>query len=234
MGNTQITCIRHISKRQSINEIIGEIQPGYNRLILTGGFFDLMDYVEEIIRQVEPADVDMITWTMELDAITRIQRSKEGGLIKKLRICIEPGYGTRRPEHATKMVEWFGAENLRCMYSHAKIVTFKTKNLNLVLRTSMNFNKNIRIEQIDLTDSSDMMEFFTEIIDEMFQDKSNILKKVKLNRFGYAAKSIEVIPRKKKDSLGLNPLYKPLFKDDYGRRNKIRRNVHASFDRGNF
>jgi hypothetical protein len=151
-------------------QIIGTIEPGDDICGVTNGQFSLVDIVDHVLSQTGPARVCIATWTMgvyDADQAYGFIRDKR---IKSMRFVIDPSMFVRRPELATVLVNGFGVEAFRAVNSHAKFATVRGDRLDVTIRSSMNLNKNDRLESFDITASRKMADFFESLVDRIFEN----------------------------------------------------------------
>jgi hypothetical protein len=66
------------------------------------------------------------------------------------------------------LLEKYGAENVRITRTHAKFIVLRNDKWNICLRTSMNLNKNERLENWEVSDSKAMADFMVGIVDAFY------------------------------------------------------------------
>lgn len=120
---------------------------------ITRGQFSMIDAVLHVLDQVGPSRVSVWTWTVasyEVECLTRLMND---GRVKSGLMVID--YGARK-KNAEIIAEWkdaVGRESVRYVVNHAKIATVESdEGLRVLLRGSMNLNRNPRFEQLDITE----------------------------------------------------------------------------------
>ena len=159
-----------VAKEGSARDAIGELQHGQDVFILTFGQFSLIDAVVAILDQVGPADVAISTWTAADAHLERSRHLLESATIRSIRWIVDYSFESRQPEYCHHMRRLFGADCIRAIRTHAKFVTVRNYEWNVVIRTSMNLNENPRLEDLEITDDREFAEFFTRIVDEVFAE----------------------------------------------------------------
>lgn len=149
-------------------QIIGPIGPGDDVCGITNGQFSLVDIVEHLLTQTGPADVTIATWTMGVYDAEQAYGFVRNKLIRSIRFVLDPSMFTRRPELAAVLVQGFGADAFRAVNSHAKFATIRGDCLAVAVRSSMNLNRNERLESFDLTACADMAGFFEKLVDQIW------------------------------------------------------------------
>lgn len=145
-------------------EIIGPIEAGDDICGITNGQFSLVDIVEHLLTQTGPADVTIATWTMGVYDAEQAYGFVRNKLIKSIRFVLDPSMFTRRPELAAVLVQGFGVDAFRAVNSHAKFATIRGDRLAVAVRSSMNLNRNDRLESFDVTACPDMTAFFEALV----------------------------------------------------------------------
>ena len=149
-------------------QIIGPIGPGDDVCGITNGQFSLVDIVEHLLTQTGPADVTIATWTMGVYDAEQAYGFVRNKLIRSIRLVLDPSMFTRRPELAAVLVQGFGADAFRAVNSHAKFATIRGDRLAVAVRSSMNLNRNERLESFDVTACPDMTAFFEALVDRIW------------------------------------------------------------------
>jgi hypothetical protein len=155
--------------------IIGPIAPGDDIAGITNGQFSLVDIIEHVLSQTGPADVAIATWTMGIYDAEQAYRFVSDKRIRSMRFIVDPSMFTRRPQLASVLVRAFGPDAFRAVNSHAKFATVRGESLAVTIRSSMNLNRNERLESFDVTACPDMTSFFGKLVDTIWRkvDENN-------------------------------------------------------------
>lgn len=158
-----------LAKAATAAEAIGKIEHNQDVYILTFGQFSLIDALVAILDQVGPAEVDISTWTAADAHLQQSIELMEAARITKFRMIVDRSFETRQPGYCYHMRKLFGPECLRAVRTHAKFMVIRAKNHKVVVRTSMNLNENPRLENIEVSESGAFCDWFTTIVDSLFQ-----------------------------------------------------------------
>jgi hypothetical protein len=172
-ANVARTLVRS-TKRESVEESIGEIRKGMDVFTFSKGQYSLGDAVAWLLEQTGPADVTLSTWTAAHVEIESAWRLMNNGAIRSLRWLVDFSFPRRQPGYCDALRERFGDDVIRLTKNHAKFVLVRNESWDLVLRTSMNLNENPRFEYLEVSESAPMAEFLAEIVGEVFQDTEEI------------------------------------------------------------
>lgn len=147
---------------------IGPITPGCEIFGVNKGQFSLVDIIAWCLDATGPADVAVSTWTAANADLGFAYRMLGDGRIKSLRFVVDFSFPTRQPEYAAALRERFGAGAIRVTKTHAKFVTIRNDQWNIVIRSSMNLNENRRLETFEVSDDVGMADFLDSLIDELW------------------------------------------------------------------
>lgn len=149
-------------------QAIGEITPGCEIFGFTKGQFSLMDLIIAILEQAGPAQVDISTWTAGDADIRHCYQFVESGKITSARWVVDRSFPTRQPEYFEALCRRFQPESVRITRTHAKFCLIRNEEWDIVLRSSMNLNKNPRFENFEISDDPELADYFASVVNEIF------------------------------------------------------------------
>lgn len=140
--------------------------------------------MEHMVDQLGPAEVRISTWTTGIYDIERTRAIQTAGRITDIRVLLDRGTFEKSPKYAGPLIEVLGVDAFRCLSVHAKVVIVSGERGAAVMRSSMNFNKNLRTEQFDIDVDDEVAEFYTGWFDALWlesarsQDNQAIIRAV--------------------------------------------------------
>jgi len=137
-------------------------------VLLTKGQFSLIDLIRAVLERTGPADLVVSTWTAAGREIEDAAALLGDGRIRSLRWLVDFSFQSRRPDLCGALREAFGDETIRVTRNHAKFVLASNDAWSVVVRTSMNLNKNPRLEYVEVCDDRDLLGFYLWVVDEVF------------------------------------------------------------------
>lgn len=152
----------------SAKAAIGEIYQGMNVLGFSKGEYSLVDLASELARQVGECDAVFCTWTAAKRDISYLYEFVNEHTFRSARWLVDRSFTTRQPEMCAHLLKTYGPENVRITRTHAKFIVLRNDDWNICLRTSMNLNKNARLENWEISDSSAMADFMVGIVDAVY------------------------------------------------------------------
>jgi len=157
-------------KRGTAAQAIGKIEKNTDTFILTFGQFSKIDTLMAILDQTGPAHVVISTWTAahaHLDVAAGLIESSD---ILSFRMIIDRSFKTRKPKFFNQMRRLFGDDSIREINAHSKFMIIKNSRWNIVVRTSMNLTGNRRLENLEISESRDFVNFFIDVVDDIFSE----------------------------------------------------------------
>lgn len=148
--------------------LIGPIAKGEDVCGLTNGQFSLIDILEHTLDCIGPAEVAISTWTMGVYDMEHAAAFYADRRITKIRWLVDPSMFGRLPALAGSLVKAFGAESFRAVNTHAKFATLANAEWAITIRSSMNLNRNERLESFDITEDRALCDHFTRLVDQVF------------------------------------------------------------------
>jgi hypothetical protein len=153
---------------QSARESIGTLAAGARITGVTKGQFSLLDLIRAVSEQTGPAALTVSTWSTGIRDTENLGALINRGAFTSVSLCLDRSFAGRQPKYVEEVIRVWGHENIRMTRSHAKFFLLRNAAWNICVRSSMNLNRNPRLEQYDLDDSLELCEFFQGIIDEIF------------------------------------------------------------------
>ncbi len=147
--------------------IADAMTPGCSLGGLTKGQFSLLDLLRAVLGRTGPADVTIAAWTTGIRDAEVAAWLLQSGAIRSLTWVLDSSFVARQPEYAAIVMERFGADAIRTAETHAKFLLITNAEWQIVVRSSMNLNRNARWEQYDLDDSPALAEHYARLVAEL-------------------------------------------------------------------
>jgi hypothetical protein len=145
--------------RDNLKETIGEIKKDMHLYCFSDGQFSLVAILGYILNKIGKSNVWIATWTIGLDSIGALRILKETGKIDTIKILLDRSYDSRNKIYSKELKKAISEQNIYTISNHAKIMVIYNENWNISLITSMNLNKNKRLEFIEIIENKDMAKF---------------------------------------------------------------------------
>ena len=149
-------------------EAIGKLSPGCEIFGLTKGQFSLQDILAAILDQTGPADVDLATFTMAELSILFLRGLIDAEKIRRIRVIIDRSFQGREPEYCATLLAAIGNDKVRTTRNHAKYLVIQNETWKIVVRSSMNFGADPKLEFFEVSDDPELCDFLTRVGDDLF------------------------------------------------------------------
>lgn len=152
---------------ESARAAVAGLEPGCRVFGLTKGQFSLIDLIKAVVEQTGPAHMVLSTWTFGVKDAENVDFLQRAGDFLSVRFLVDRSFASRQPAYCARVTELFGAEAIRASRTHAKFAVLHNDRWAIVVRSSMNLNRNPRFEQFDLDDDRALADFLLAHVEEM-------------------------------------------------------------------
>lgn len=157
------------SQTRFASDALGAIDSATNIFVLTDGSFSLIDVIDHCLTSTGPgARVTVATWAAAWSDLVRLGQFRTDHSLTGLRVLIDPGFFVHRDAEHLRALEALGSDNVRSCALHAKFVSIESPSLSLAIRTSMNLNRNKRLESLEITACPRFADFLARLADPIF------------------------------------------------------------------
>ena len=134
---------------------------------MTGGNFSLIELILAIVDRIGPCDVIATTWSMGLREIEVVGKLRAERRFRSFRVLTDRNLKAFKEDNANSLISLIGAENLYVSQVHAKVALLRNERWNVAVRSSMNWNRNPRIENVDLDDDATLCAAYWDACEDM-------------------------------------------------------------------
>lgn len=158
-----------VLNKKSLDEIVSEFRMGIEVHFVSDGAFSIHHLLAYLLKITGTAQVHIVTWTItELPARSLVML-KQDGLINHLSCIIDDRVKTRTPKSFQLLDE--NCEKLVQKKCHAKGFLIRNENWSIVVKSSMNFTKNPRIEDGSIFFTQELYDFQKSWIENILNDE---------------------------------------------------------------
>jgi hypothetical protein len=159
---------RHaVESFKSPAEDIGPIEAGMSRFLISRGQWSMIDAVLHCLDYVKPAHMSVWTWHVAVSNIEVIEPLLCSDRLLSATLILDRSGDTRNNATGPMWRERFGNESIRICRNHAKIVRLWNDEFRLLLRGSLNMNRNPRFEQLDVTEGGEDFDLVAQVESEL-------------------------------------------------------------------
>ena len=139
---------------------------------ITNRAFNAIEIIEKVAQGEVIEEMCVAVYSINEKAGSKIMALHRAGRIKKASFIfstIRRGGKGNSLESTYKTLQNYGAFNICYLYSHAKVVTIKTKSSDYTLEMSCNLAHNSRIENIVIFNSAQLLDFHSSWIKSLME-----------------------------------------------------------------
>lgn len=132
------------------------------------GTFSLIDLIDAAIDYTGPADCVIATWTAAKAEMEHVSKWVDRNRLLGAQWIVDRSFLSRQPELCAHLRKTFGDDSIRVARCHAKFVLLGNDKWTVTLLTSMNLNKNARIENYFISDCPVLHREYSALVERMF------------------------------------------------------------------
>ena len=166
--------IRRELAATKVADAVGPVYPGMEVFGLTMGLWSMLDLVEYLVAATGPAHFYAATWTIGANDVGFLGTLLRNRGILSARFVVDYSFLRRDPAYCDALRAAFGDEAIRVTKNHSKVSLLRNDRWNLVVRGSMNFNENYRLENFEVSDDAALAEWVQSIFDELFAKQTAV------------------------------------------------------------
>ncbi len=156
-----------MSSKIDVMDIVGDLKKGMRRFGFTAGQFSMSDLIQHILNQTGPANLYISTWAASSEGLKKTFEFLNNGKLRNIRFMIDSGAKQYRDNQFGALLDKFG-DCIRTTRIHAKFFVIRNEKWDIVVRTSANLNRNLRLENFEIDENKDFADFFQRFFDEAF------------------------------------------------------------------
>lgn len=157
------------TRRGTARDVVAGLAQGDRIVAIVEGTASLMDVVEAALEITGPGTLDLGSWTIGLPESERLAGLIASGEVTRVRLVVDRSFRQFRDYYA-RLMELVGPESVVQARSHTKFVVIRNDTWDVVIRSSMNANLNLRIEHVDAEDCAEVADLFTTFVDDLFRE----------------------------------------------------------------
>lgn len=151
-------------------DLVSSLERGGWVFGISCGQFAAIDTLQAVLDRIGPARVDVWTYAPGRYEVERLGALLDEARITALRLVVDQSsLQLRERELFLRLRDRFGADCLRVVKAHAKLMSFATADgWRVVIDGSANLAKNLRFEHINIRDDGGVHDLVTAATDDLF------------------------------------------------------------------
>lgn len=146
-----------------------DFDKNYSVYVVSVGRFSLIHLIEYFLELIGPAHGLFSAWTASGRSMRQVLRFFENRDLLSVRFLLDRTFPNTRPALYQYLIDQFGADSVRTLRSHLKIYALFNAEYSVIIESSANLNKNLRLESYRVTESVSFREFFQSVFDIVFE-----------------------------------------------------------------
>lgn len=134
----------------------------------TSGDFSIIDVVRAVVRRMDRPRLVISTWTAAGADMKHVNDWLDGGEVAAARWIIDRSFQNRQPALCQSLRDRFGDEAIRVQRVHCKFVMIEDGAHRVLIQTSANLNRNVRIENVSVSPCPVLFDAYSQLVAQIF------------------------------------------------------------------
>lgn len=157
-----------IKKDTTPREMFPGLGKDYAAFGFNNGCFSFGDVIEYCLQTTGPAHALISSWVASWAATTKVCDFLDTGRFLSCRFLLDRMFSTTRKKVYDFIVNKYGTESIRTSRIHTKFCVLYNDQWFVVIETSANLNKNLRLETFRITENERFARFFINLFEDLF------------------------------------------------------------------
>lgn len=167
--DTPLSTMNQFIKNSSPRELFPDFKKGYCAFGMNNGSFSFGDVIEYILQNIGPAHALISSWVASQAASEKVVEWLGNHRLKSARFLLDRMFTETRRTVYNFIVKKFGVDSIRTSRVHTKFCVLYNTEYFVVIETSANLNKNMRLENFRITEDESYCMFFKTMFDNFFE-----------------------------------------------------------------
>lgn len=168
--------IRDQRRHVTAAEAVAQLDQVHELYGVTLGQFSLVELIAACLDRTGPARLFVSAWTAAHADCVALLRLLQAGQVQDVRLLVDPSLVRRAPAILAAIRELFGHDAVRVTRNHAKWVLIANPTWRLVIRTSMNLNRNPRLEDYTIAHDPALADFLDGLAAAFWRAPTTLLR----------------------------------------------------------
>lgn len=153
---------------ESVDDYAAAVDGQTEVIGFTSGEFSIIDVVKAIVGRMDSPRLVLSTWTAAGADMKHVHDMIEGGGVAAARWIVDRSFQNRQPELCGVLRSRFGDDAIRVQRVHCKFVMFEDEKRKILVQTSANLNKNMRIENVSVSPCPVLFGAYAGLVEDIF------------------------------------------------------------------
>lgn len=135
----------------------------------TSGDFSIVEVIDACVERMDAPRLVLSTWTAAGDDMRHVHEWFQSGRVSGARWIVDRSFQNRQRELCDLLRARFGDDAIRVQRVHCKFVLLEDDTRKVVIQTSANLNRNVRIENVAVSGCPVLFDAYAGLVQEVFQ-----------------------------------------------------------------
>jgi hypothetical protein len=154
---------------ERVDDYAAAVDTGGETFGFTSGDFSLIDVIRAIVRKMQSPAIVLSTWTAAGSDMQHVLDFLDEGKISAARWIVDRSFQNRQPALCQTLRDKFGDEAIRVQRVHCKFALLEDASRKIILQTSANLNRNMRIENVSVSACPVFFTAYSQLVADIFQ-----------------------------------------------------------------
>lgn len=160
---------KFLGRNVAVHRLCDGLKSGDVRHALSDGRWSLIDLLDGLASVCGSGSaLDLAIWTASGAHGEQLHEFIESGKLQRICLMIDRSFVSRKPDICEKIVQVFGAKNLRVWQAHAKFAIFHGGDIEVLAMFSANLNRNTRVENFTVWADAEMVAAYRAMVAELW------------------------------------------------------------------
>lgn len=155
-------------KNSTPRDIFSNFKKGYSAFGMNNGSFSFGDVIEHVLNHIGPSHALISSWVASQAANEKVVEWLGNRRLVSARFLLDRMFTETRRKVYDFIVRKFGVNSIRTSRVHTKFCVLYNDEWFVVIETSANLNKNVRLESFRITEDENYCMFFKQMFDNFF------------------------------------------------------------------
>lgn len=165
---TPVPEVARFMKNSAPGDIFSNFRKGYSGFGMNNGSFSFGDVIEYILTCTGPSHALISSWVASQVSVDKVVEILDNRRLISVRFLLDRMFAKSRPKVYDFIVRRFGVNSIRTTRTHVKFCVLHNEKWFVVIETSANLNRNMRLESFRITEDRAFCMFFKEMFDNFF------------------------------------------------------------------
>ena len=153
---------------EDVQDYARALETGVEVIGFTSGDFSIVEVVDALVARMDRPRLVLSTWTAAGDDMRHVHEWFESGRVSGARWIVDRSFQNRQKELCDLLRARFGDDAIRVQRVHCKFILLEDDTHRVVIQTSANLNRNMRIENVSVSSCPVFFDAYAGLVADIF------------------------------------------------------------------